>query len=111
MNVDRAAGRIAGDDAYRSRRIGLRSRDPRDGRQRGSAGGQMQKISAYDNFHGIDGLGIRQRCQWGCPNFVSFSLRLPQGACRSWLATLLGLGAQNAPSAACAGAVYFLPSV
>src|SRR5262245_20642362 len=24
MNVDRAAGRIAGDDAYRSRRIGLR---------------------------------------------------------------------------------------
>ena len=34
----------ADDDAHRPRRIGLRPRDPRDGRQRGSARCQMQKM-------------------------------------------------------------------
>src|SRR6266436_1082969 len=36
----------ADDDAHRPRRIGLRPRKPRDGRERGSARGQMQKITA-----------------------------------------------------------------
>ena len=35
----------ADDHAHRPRRIGLRPRDARDGRQRGSARGQMQKLS------------------------------------------------------------------
>src|SRR5262249_42302667 len=38
------------DDAYRARRIALRPRDARHGRQRASAGGEMQKISA-GKFH------------------------------------------------------------
>ena len=49
----RAAGGKANDDAHRPRRIGLRPRDPRHGRQRGSARGQMQKLSA-GKFHGDD---------------------------------------------------------
>jgi hypothetical protein len=40
-DVGRAAGRKADDDAHRPRRIGLRPREARDGRQHGSAGGQM----------------------------------------------------------------------
>ena len=32
------------DDAHRPRRIGLRPRDARDGRERGGARGQMQKL-------------------------------------------------------------------
>src|SRR5215469_14989752 len=50
MNVDRAAGRIAGDDAHRPRRIGLCPSEARQCRQRGSARGQTQKISA-GKFH------------------------------------------------------------
>ena len=42
---------MADDDAHRPRRIGLRPRDARHGRQRGSARGQMQKIST-GKFHG-----------------------------------------------------------
>ena len=50
-DVGRAAGRKADDDAHRPRRIGLRPRDARHGRQRGSARCQMQKLSA-GKFHG-----------------------------------------------------------
>ena len=39
-------------DAHRPRRIGLRPCDARHGRQRGSARGQMQKLSA-GKFHGV----------------------------------------------------------
>ena len=49
-DVGRAAGGEADDDAHRPRRIGLRPRDARHGRQRGSARGQMQKLSA-GKFH------------------------------------------------------------
>src|SRR6266699_2639308 len=49
--VGRTAGRERNDHTHRPRRIGLRARDPRDGRQRGSAGGQMQKLSAVRKFH------------------------------------------------------------
>src|SRR5262245_17762020 len=49
-DVARPARRKADNDAHRPRRIALRPRDPRDGRQRGSARGQMQKISA-GKFH------------------------------------------------------------
>jgi hypothetical protein len=38
--------------AHRPRRIGLRPSNARDGRQRGSARCQMQKISA-GKFHGV----------------------------------------------------------
>src|SRR5262249_47425424 len=50
MDVDRAARRIAGDDAYRSRWIGLRGRRARD-HQRASAGGQTQELSSVREFH------------------------------------------------------------
>ena len=50
--IGTAAGGKADDDADRPRRIGLRPRDARHGRERGSARGQMQKISA-GKFHGI----------------------------------------------------------
>ena len=45
-DVGAAAGGKADDDAHRPRRIGLRPRDARDGRQRGSARCQMQKSTA-----------------------------------------------------------------
>ena len=43
-------GGKADDDAHRPRRIGLRPRDARDGRERGSARGQMQEYAA-GKFH------------------------------------------------------------
>src|SRR5215472_11828114 len=49
-DVGRATGRIADDDARRPRRIGLRVREARDGRQRGSTCGEVQKTSAR-KFH------------------------------------------------------------
>ena len=49
-DVGRSAGGKWDDDAHRPRRIGLRPRDARHGRQRGSARGQMQKFSA-GKFH------------------------------------------------------------
>src|SRR5262249_18662395 len=49
-DVGGAPGGKADDDAHRPRRIGLRPRETRGGRQRGSAGGQVQKISA-EKFH------------------------------------------------------------
>src|SRR5262249_6667169 len=48
--VIRAAGCISNNDAHRPRWIGLRESDARHSRQRGSARGQMQKISA-GKFH------------------------------------------------------------
>src|SRR5262245_35770281 len=51
MKVGGAARRKTYDPAYRPRRIGLRSRDPREGRQRGSAGCQMQKLPSAGKFH------------------------------------------------------------
>ena len=48
----RAAGGNADDQAHRPRRIGLRPRDARHGRQRGSARCQMQKLSA-GKFHWV----------------------------------------------------------
>ena len=41
----------ANDDAHRPRRIGLRPSEARDGRERGSARGQMQKLSSVGKFH------------------------------------------------------------
>src|SRR5262249_7607521 len=49
-SVSTAAGRPADDQPHRPCRIVLRSRQPRNYRQRGSACGQMQKISA-GKFH------------------------------------------------------------
>ena len=49
-DVGSATGGKADDDVHRPRRIGLRSCDARDDRQRGSARGQMQKSSA-GKFH------------------------------------------------------------
>src|SRR5215475_4207856 len=49
-DVRRTTGRKADDDAHRPRRIGLRPSSARHGRERGSARGQMQKISA-GKFH------------------------------------------------------------
>jgi hypothetical protein len=46
QDVLRAARSRADDDAHQARRVGLRRHDPRHGRQRGSARGQMQKSSA-----------------------------------------------------------------
>jgi hypothetical protein len=45
-DVGRAASQETDNDAHRPRRIGLRPRDARDGRQRGSARCKMEKISA-----------------------------------------------------------------
>src|SRR5262249_56416889 len=45
-DVSWAASGKGDDHAHRPRRIGLRPHDPRDGRQRGSARCQMQKLSA-----------------------------------------------------------------
>src|SRR5215510_12521093 len=48
--VIRAAGCISNNDAHRSRRIGLRPRNQRQGGKRDSARGQMQKFAA-GKFH------------------------------------------------------------
>jgi hypothetical protein len=50
-DVRRAAGRERHDQTYRSRRIGLRPSDTRQGRRRDSARGQMQKLSSVRKFH------------------------------------------------------------
>jgi hypothetical protein len=57
MNVGRAAGRIADDDAHRPRRIGLCACNLRDSRQRGSARGQMQK-STTGKFHDVPPMNL-----------------------------------------------------
>src|SRR5262249_20040483 len=49
-DVGSAPRREADDDAHRPRRIGLRPREPRHRRQRGSARGQREKIST-GKFH------------------------------------------------------------
>jgi hypothetical protein len=49
-DVGGAAGGKPDEQAYRTARIGLRPRNARDRRQRGSANGQMQKLSA-GKFH------------------------------------------------------------
>src|SRR5262245_32199603 len=49
-DVSGPASRKADDNADRPRRVGLCACNARDGRQRGSAGGQLQKISA-GKFH------------------------------------------------------------
>src|SRR5262249_24610929 len=46
VNVVLPAGGEADNNAHRPRRIGLRPCEARDGRQRGSDGGKMQKLSA-----------------------------------------------------------------
>src|SRR5262245_24333807 len=51
-DVGRTASWERDDDAHRPRRISLRPRDPRDCRQRGCAGGQMQKLPSVGKFHG-----------------------------------------------------------
>src|SRR5215471_2190636 len=48
--IGRGTGRSRYDPAHRPRRVGLRRCDARDRRQRGSAGRQMQKLSA-GKFH------------------------------------------------------------
>src|SRR5262249_61977862 len=48
-----AAGRKAHDNVHRPCRIGLRLRDPRHGRQSGSARGQMQKFPAVEKAHRV----------------------------------------------------------
>ena len=51
-HIGRTAGPIGYDHPHRPRRIGLRPRDARHGRQRGSTRCQMQKSSA-GTFHGV----------------------------------------------------------
>jgi hypothetical protein len=49
-DVDGATGGRCDNDTHRPRRVGLRPSDARNYRQRGSGGGQMQKIST-GKFH------------------------------------------------------------
>src|SRR5262249_46219966 len=49
--VGRTAGRKRNDDAHWPRRIGLRPRDARHGRERGGTGCQMQKSPTVGKFH------------------------------------------------------------
>src|SRR5262249_24460573 len=70
-NVGSAARGIANDDPHRPRRIGLRPRETRHGRQSGRAGGQMQKLSAgkfhfeppFTSFDHLVGAGEQRRRQ------------------------------------------------
>src|SRR5262249_4315900 len=50
-DVCSAARGISNDAAHWPRRIGLRPRDPRHRRQRGSARGNMQKLPSVGKFH------------------------------------------------------------
>src|SRR5262245_50571761 len=59
-DVIRTGWSKADHNAHRPRRVGLRSRHPRNGRQRGSARGQMEKISA-GKFH--DALLCSRPCE------------------------------------------------
>ena len=60
-----AAGRKADDKTHRPRRIGLRPRDVRHGRQRGNARGQMQEFAA-GKFHGVPRLSCGGRVSCRC---------------------------------------------
>jgi hypothetical protein len=48
-----AAGAKAHNDPHRPGRIGLRPRNARDGRQRGSTRGEMQKLPSVGKVHMI----------------------------------------------------------
>src|SRR5262249_16708046 len=50
-DIGASAGREWHNHAHRTRRVGLRPSDARDGRQRGSARGQMQKMPTVGKFH------------------------------------------------------------
>ena len=52
VGVGRGAGREADDDAHRPRRIVVRLGNARDGRERGSGPGELQKLTAA-KFHGV----------------------------------------------------------
>jgi hypothetical protein len=51
-NVGLAASGSGNNDTDRPRRIGLRACIARDGRERGSTRGQMQKLPSVGEFHG-----------------------------------------------------------
>jgi hypothetical protein len=51
-DVRRKTGWKADDNTHRPRRVALRPGDPRHGRQRGSARGQMKEFAA-GKFHGV----------------------------------------------------------
>src|SRR5262249_36919869 len=66
-DVSWTAGRKAEHDPHRSRRVGLRESDARDGRQRGGARGQAEKISP-GKFHFEPSLSLhvtRSPERWG----------------------------------------------
>jgi len=80
MDVDRAARRIAGDDAYRSRWIIFRPRQSRHGRQRGSTCSQMQKLPSVGKFH-FQSLRGMQSDGTGTTRLIPF-LKLRKWQCR-----------------------------
>src|SRR5262245_56518075 len=49
--VGRTARRVADDDTHGPRRVGLRPSDARHSRERGSARGQVEKLSSVGKFH------------------------------------------------------------
>src|SRR5260370_1429296 len=64
-NVGSSGWSIANDDAYRPRRIGLSPRDPRHGRQRGNARGEMQEFTAGKFHRGLHcGWSFADRRLW-----------------------------------------------
>jgi hypothetical protein len=60
-DVECAAGCEADDQAHRPRRVAFRPSDPGHGRQRGSARGQIQKLSSVGEFHGVLSLESTRR--------------------------------------------------
>ena len=74
VRVIDAARRKAGNDAHRPRRIGLRSRNPRHGGNRGSTCGHTQKTSTRKFHgdskcfgHGADQRAARMEVSWVLP--------------------------------------------
>src|SRR5262245_27253962 len=58
--VGSAARRLSDNDFHWTRRIGLRPRNRRSDRQRGSTGSQMQEVSTVGKFHGV----LPRRAAW-----------------------------------------------
>src|SRR5262249_24550824 len=86
-DVGGAACRLADDDLHRSRRIGLCACNMRSERQRGSAGSQMQKLSA-GKFHGVPSQECRTPISADASTLAHRDYRdarFRPGQCRRWV--------------------------
>ena len=96
-DISPASGWKTDNNAHRPRRIGLRSRDARHGRQSRSAHCQMQKFPSVGKFHACHVPALRDRCLQRANMPVVMCVRCPPMA-RSLRVAMIGPSARPAGS-------------